>query len=88
MARIGVALGLLGVILGVPHDADFSIGAAGLEPVRPLGRNALPGQLAADVGPFEFDRRAARSSAPLAIAMTALFEIRAPASSRPPRSRR
>jgi len=51
--RLGVALGLLGVILGVPHDADYSIMALlGLSLFGLSGGTLYLKKFAADVPPF------------------------------------
>lgn len=71
----GVALGLLGVILGVPHDADFSIMALlGLSLFGLSGGTLYLKKFAADVGPFESTAVQLVGGALLAIVMTALFE--------------
>ena len=72
---VGFALGLAGVVLGVPHDADFSVLALlGLSLFGLSGGTLYLKSFAADVPPFEATAVQLIGGALLAIALTALFE--------------
>jgi drug/metabolite transporter (DMT)-like permease len=71
----GVALGLLGVVLGVPHDADFSIMALlALSLFGLTGGTLYLKKFAADVPPFEATAVQLIGGALLAILLMVLFE--------------
>ena len=71
----GVALGLLGVVLGVPHDADFSIMALlALSLFGLSGGTLYLKKFAADVPPFEATAVQLVGGALLAILLTVVFE--------------
>ena len=68
-------VGLAGVALGVPHDADFSVLALlGLSLFGLSGGTLYLKRFAADVPPFEATAVQLIGGALLAIALTALFE--------------
>jgi drug/metabolite transporter (DMT)-like permease len=72
---LGVALGLVGVVLGVPHDADYSIMALlGLSLFGLTGGTLYLKKFAADVPPFAATAVQLIGGALLAILMTALLE--------------
>lgn len=72
---VGFALGLAGVALGVPHDADFSVLALlGLSLFGLSGGTLYLKRFAADVPPFEATAVQLIGGALLAIALMALFE--------------
>jgi drug/metabolite transporter (DMT)-like permease len=72
---VGFALGLAGVVLGVPHDADFSVLALlGLSLFGLSGGTLYLKSFAADVPPFVATAVQLIGGALLAIALTALFE--------------
>ena len=72
---LGVALGLTGVVLGVPHDADFGvITLLGLSLFGLSGGTLYLKKFAADVPPFEATAAQLIGGALLAIAMTVFFE--------------
>jgi drug/metabolite transporter (DMT)-like permease len=72
---IGVALGLTGVVLGVPHDADPDIVVLlGLSLFGLSGGTLYLKKFAADVPPFAATAVQLVGGAIMAIAMTALFE--------------
>jgi drug/metabolite transporter (DMT)-like permease len=71
----GVALGLLGVVLGVPHDADLStIVLLVLSLIGLSGGTLYLKKFASDVPPFAATAIQLIGGAALAIVMTALFE--------------
>jgi drug/metabolite transporter (DMT)-like permease len=72
---IGVALGLLGVVLGVPHDADYgTMVLLGLSLFGLSAGTLYLKKFAADVPPFAATAVQLIGGAIMAIAMTALFE--------------
>src|SRR2546423_635225 len=72
---LGFALGLAGVVLGVPHDADYSIMALlALSLFGLSGGTLYLKKFAADVPPFEATAVQLIGGALLAIALAALFE--------------
>src|SRR3954451_8321140 len=72
---VGVGLGLLGVVLGVPHNADYSIMALlGLSLFGLSGGTLYLKKFAADVPPFEATAVQLVGGALMAILLTALFE--------------
>jgi drug/metabolite transporter (DMT)-like permease len=72
---IGVALGLTGVVLGVPHDADFGIMVLlGLSLFGLSAGTLYLKKFAADVPPFAATAVQLVGGAIMAIAMTAMFE--------------
>ena len=72
---LGFALGLAGVILGVPHDADYSIIALlALSLFGLSGGTLYLKKFAADVPPFEATAVQLIGGALLAIALAVLFE--------------
>src|SRR3954470_1490490 len=72
---LGVAIGLAGVVLGVPHDADYSIVALlGLSLFGLSGGTLYLKKFAADVPPFEATAVQLIGGALLAIALALLFE--------------
>lgn len=71
----GVALGFAGVVLGVPHNADYSIIALlGLSLLGLSGGTLYLRMFAADVPPFDATAVQLIGGALLAIALTVLFE--------------
>ena len=72
---LGFALGLAGVVLGVPHDADYSIVALlALSLFGLSGGTLYLKKFASDVPPFEATAVQLTGGALLAIALAALFE--------------
>jgi drug/metabolite transporter (DMT)-like permease len=72
---LGFALGLAGVILGVPHDADYGVlGLLALSLVGLSGGTLYLRRFAADVPPFEATAVQLIGGALLAIAMMLAFE--------------
>ena len=72
---IGVALGLLGVVLGVPHNADFSVMALlGLSLFGLSGGSLYLKKFAADVPPFEATAMQLVGGALMAIVLVIFFE--------------
>jgi drug/metabolite transporter (DMT)-like permease len=72
---VGVGLGLLGVVLGVPHNADYSIMALlGLSLFGLSGGTLYLKKFAADVPPFEATAVQLIGGAFMAILLTAAFE--------------
>jgi drug/metabolite transporter (DMT)-like permease len=72
---LGVALGLLGVILGVPHDADFStIALLALSLVGLSGGTLYLKKFASDVRPFEATAVQLIGGALLSLLLMLLFE--------------
>ena len=72
---VGFALGLAGVVLGVPHDADFSVLALlGLSLFGLSGGTLYLKKFAADVPPFEATAVQLIGGALLAIVLMVLFE--------------
>jgi drug/metabolite transporter (DMT)-like permease len=72
---LGVALGLVGVVLGVPHDADYSIVMLlGLSLFGLTGGSLYLKKFAADVPPFAATAVQLIGGALMAIFMTAFFE--------------
>jgi drug/metabolite transporter (DMT)-like permease len=72
---LGVALGLLGVVLGVPHDADHSIVALlGLSLLGLSGGTLYLRKFAPDIPPFTATAVQLTGGALLAILLAALFE--------------
>jgi drug/metabolite transporter (DMT)-like permease len=72
---LGFALGLAGVVLGVPHDVDFSVMALlGLSLFGLSGGTLYLKKFAADVPPFEATAAQLVGGALLAIALMVLFE--------------
>lgn len=72
---LGVALGLVGVVLGVPHDADYSVMVLlGLSLFGLTGGTLYLKKFAADVPPFAATAVQLVGGALMAIAMMALFE--------------
>ena len=72
---LGFALGLAGVVLGVPHDVDFSLMALlGLSLFGLSGGTLYLKKFAADVPPFEATAVQLVGGALLAIALMVLFE--------------
>jgi drug/metabolite transporter (DMT)-like permease len=71
----GVAFGLVGVVLGVPHDADFSIMTLlGFSLFGLSGGTLYLKKFAPDVPPFPATAMQLIGGAIMAIAMTAFFE--------------
>jgi len=72
---LGVALGLLGVILGVPHDADYGVMLLlGLSLFGLSGGTLYLKKFAADVPPFAATAVQLIGGAIMALAMMVLFE--------------
>jgi drug/metabolite transporter (DMT)-like permease len=72
---LGFALGLAGVMLGVPHDADFSVMALlGLSLFGLSGGTLYLKRFAADVPPFEATAVQLIGGALLAVALAIFFE--------------
>ena len=72
---LGFALGLAGVVLGVPHDADYGIIALlALSLFGLSGGTLYLKKFAADVPPFEATAVQLMGGALMAIVLTALFE--------------
>jgi drug/metabolite transporter (DMT)-like permease len=72
---IGVALGLLGVVLGVPHDADFSVMVLlGLSLFGLSGGTLYLKKFAADVPPFAATAVQLAGGALMALVMMIFFE--------------
>src|SRR3954452_2821254 len=72
---LGFALGLAGVVLGVPHDADYGVMALlGLSLFGLSGGTLYLKKFAADVPPFEATAVQLIGGALLAIALAVLFE--------------
>ena len=72
---LGVALGLIGVVLGVPHDADYSVMVLlGLSLFGLSGGTLYLKKFAADVPAVRRDRRQLIGGALLAFVMMVLFE--------------
>jgi drug/metabolite transporter (DMT)-like permease len=72
---LGVALGLVGVVLGVPHDADYSIMMLlGLSLFGLTGGSLYLKKFAADVPPFAATAVQLIGGALMAIVMTVFFE--------------
>jgi len=72
---LGFALGLVGVVLGVPHDADFSVLALlGLSLFGLSGGTLYLKSFAADVPPFEATAAQLIGGALLAILLAIFFE--------------
>jgi drug/metabolite transporter (DMT)-like permease len=72
---VGVALGMLGVLLGVPHDADYSVMALlGLSLFGLSGGTLYLKKFAADVAPFEATAVQLIGGALVAIAFAGLLE--------------
>jgi len=72
---LGVALGLSGVVLGVPHNADTSVMALlGLSLFGLSGGTLCLKKFAADVPPFEATAAQLVGGAVMAILLTVLFE--------------
>src|SRR4051812_36696100 len=72
---LGFALGLAGVVLGVPHDADYSIMALlGLSLFGLSGGTLYLKKFAADVPPFEATAVQLIGGALLSIALAVFFE--------------
>src|SRR3954469_13152884 len=72
---LGVALGLIGVVLGVPHDADYGVMALlALSLFGLTGGTLYLKKFAADVPPFAATAVQLAGGALMAILMMALFE--------------
>jgi drug/metabolite transporter (DMT)-like permease len=73
---LGFALGLAGVVLGVPHDADYGVMALlGLSLFGLSGGTLYLKKFAADVPPFEATAMQLVGGALMAIVLTIFFEV-------------
>jgi drug/metabolite transporter (DMT)-like permease len=73
---LGFALGLAGVVLGVPHDADYGVMALlGLSLFGLSGGTLYLKKFAADVPPFEATAVQLMGGALMAIVLTIFFEV-------------
>src|SRR3954470_889819 len=73
---LGFALGLAGVVLGVPHDADYNVIALlGLSLFGLSGGTLYLKKFAADVPPFEATAMQLVGGALMAIVLTIFFEV-------------